>query len=720
MKVLVTGHQGYIGSVMVPMLLEAGHEVTGYDSDLYERCTYRGRRDDRPTCPRSGKDVRDVTLAGPRRVSTPSSTWRPCRTIRSATSIRTSPTRSTTAAACIWPRRPSRPASRGSSSPPPAATTGCRTATLIDETGELNPVTALWAVEGAVRTGHLPKLADDGFCPTFLRPATAYGLSPRLRFDIVLNNLVAWAVTEGLIYLKSDGTPWRPIVHIEDISRAFIAGLDGAGRRRSATRPSTSAPPSRTTASATSPRSSPKWCPTAGSSLRRDAGPDTRSYRVELRQARAGASRREAAMGCARGRRAALRRLSGASGLTRPEFEGPRYQRIAHIRQLIADGILDAGPAPHRAMGTRPSRSSPRSTERWTLSPGRTGSRPSGRARAEDRRGDIRSRRASSFPICRSITGTACATRSTSSPRHIGLRAADSVPTGDAGLRLDRPEGMEHPRRLGRGPGRAQGSSTSPPPASHVLNYSSPSTPPSPGGAEGACLHAAGAARPGALPDVLLARSDGASAWPHSRARALPRRATTRSASTASCSDGQPRPTANTSIAGETRAGVAAVRPYLPSLARQRQLLRHGAARAARPQSRRRRTRYSYRFLFAPGHDRRARLAGAQRGSALADRPRPRRLLRRRRRRPRLQAQPARRRLHRPGDGLRRLAHAARGTVADFSPYGYDERQFCSPGFDMPVGLFQHSKFGTFPEYHTSADDLDFIRPEELAGPTAC
>ena len=98
-----------------------------------------------------------------------------------------------------------------------------------------------------------------------MRPATAYGVSPRIRFDIVLNNLVAWAVTEGLIYLKSDGSPWRPIVHIEDISRAFIAALEAPDGPGLQSRHSMSARPRTITASAISPRSSPTWFRAAGS-----------------------------------------------------------------------------------------------------------------------------------------------------------------------------------------------------------------------------------------------------------------------------------------------------------------------------------------------------------------------------------------------------------------------------------------------------------------------
>ena len=97
-------------------------------------------------------------------------------------------------------------------------------------------------------------MADENFSPTFLRASTAYGVSPRLRFDLVVNNLTAWAFTTGEGHLKSDGSPWRPLVHVEDIARAYVAVAGSRRANWSTTRRSTSARRRRTTGSARSPR----------------------------------------------------------------------------------------------------------------------------------------------------------------------------------------------------------------------------------------------------------------------------------------------------------------------------------------------------------------------------------------------------------------------------------------------------------------------------------
>lgn len=222
MRVFVTGHRGYIGSVLVPMLRAAGHTVTGVDSDLYRGCDFG---DGLLPSADLELDVRDLTEAH----------LKGHDAVIHLAGLSNDPlgdidpelTQDINTDATIRLARLAKAAGVGrfvfSSSCSNYGASG--TDDWLTETSPLNPTTP-YAVSKVRCEEALDALADADFSPVYLRSSTAYGMSPRIRFDLVANNLTAWAVATGQVRLKSDGSAWRPLVHAEDMSQAFVVALD--------------------------------------------------------------------------------------------------------------------------------------------------------------------------------------------------------------------------------------------------------------------------------------------------------------------------------------------------------------------------------------------------------------------------------------------------------------------------------------------------------------
>jgi nucleoside-diphosphate-sugar epimerase len=333
-RVLVTGHHGYIGSVLVPVLNEAGHEVVGLDSDLFAACAFGSEQ---PKVQSLRMDVRDVEsedLVGFDAVihlaavcNDPVGDLNPQATydINHLASARLAEkARSAGVTRFLFSSSCSLYGKAGDE--------------MLDEGAEFAPVSP-YGESKVLAERDISSLADGSFSPTFLRNATAYGVSPRLRVDVVVNNLVGYAYTTGEVMIQSDGTPWRPLVHVEDIAAAFLSVLE-APRELVHDQAFNVGASSENYRIRDLGEIVEGTVPGAGVSFATGGGPDKRSYRVNCSKIARVLPQFEPRWKVPRG----VEQLYQAyvrNGLTFEGFAGTRYLRINRVRELQEAGLLD-------------------------------------------------------------------------------------------------------------------------------------------------------------------------------------------------------------------------------------------------------------------------------------------------------------------------------------------------------------------------------------------